>query len=118
MQKEVHFKTPYALFILELRRRALPALDAEQLRWRARAAARRRGIPDWRPLLQRMSAAISVELQRRLVAQVRRCMPEEPEAESPQPPLSQTRVPDDEEQRARGPRPGPGAGSPALGRQV
>ena len=70
----------------------------------ARAAARRRGLPDWRPLLQRARAAISVELQRRLVAQLRRCLPQDqddessPEAESP----PRTRVPEDEELAAQG----------------
>ena len=55
----------------------------------ARAAARRRGLPDWRPPLHRARAAVSVELQRRLVAQLHRCLPQEhddersPDAESP-----------------------------------
>lgn len=43
----------------------------------AGAAARRRGLPAWRTVLQRACAAISVQLQRRLVAQVRRCLPGE-----------------------------------------
>ena len=69
----------------------------------ARAAARRRGLPDWRPLQQRARAAVSVELQRRLVAQLHRCLPQEDdegpsEAESP----PRTRVPEDEELAAQG----------------
>ena len=69
----------------------------------ARAAARRRGIQDWRPLLQRTSAAISVELQRRLVGQIRRCLPDEPAdgslPDARHPP--RTRVAEDEEQAAQ-----------------
>ena len=69
----------------------------------ARAAARRRGLPDWRPLLHRARAAVSVELQQRLVAQLHRCLPQEhddersPDAESP----PRTRVPEDEELAAQ-----------------
>ena len=76
------------------------ALDT--LRDLARAAARRRGIPDWQPMLQRTRAAISVELQRRLVCQVRRCLPEEPEDDAPPEaaPPPRTRMAEEEERSA------------------
>ena len=75
------------------------AVPKDTLQSLARAAAQRRGLPDWRPPLHRARAAVSVELQRRLVAQLHRCLPQEhddersPDAESP----PRTRVPEDEE---------------------
>ena len=44
----------------------------------ARTAAWRLGISDWRPMFHRARCAISVEIQKRIVAQVRRCMPGDP----------------------------------------
>jgi len=108
----------YAPFFGELRQRGVryqpmvwssygrAHVDAEDtLQGLARAAARRRGIPDWRPLLQRTRAAISVELQRRLGGQLRRCLPEEPPEDagaSDVMPAPRTRVAEDEEHAALG----------------
>ena len=66
----------------------------------ARAAARRRGLPEWRPLLLRARSAISVEIQRRLVAQVRRCLPEDSPGEPHADTQGLTRVPEEEEAMA------------------
>ena len=67
----------------------------------ARTAARRLGMPDWRPLFHRARCAISVEIQRRIVAQVRRCMPGDPlDASAPDVAPLRTRVPESEEEAA------------------
>ena len=108
----------YAPFFGELRQRGVryqpmvwssygrAHVEAEDtLQGLARAAARRRGIPDWRPLLRRSRAAISVELQRRLGGQLRRCLPEEPPESagaSDASPAPRTRVAEDEEEAALG----------------
>ena len=83
-QRKVKTYGPFAAELQEQRVRYRPIVWScygrphfevgDALRRLARAAARRRGFPEWRLLHQRVSAAISVELQRRLVAQVRRCI--------------------------------------------
>jgi len=53
-------------------------LHAEVVRWldfSAKAAARRRGISNFRPILARVRRNIAVAVQRRLVNQVRACLP-------------------------------------------
>ena len=47
----------------------------EWLEFSSRAAARRRGIADFRPLLGRTRRNIAVAVQRRLIDQVRACLP-------------------------------------------
>ena len=44
----------------------------------ARAAARRRGLADYRPLLRRAHANIGVQLWRRAAAMVKACLPDLP----------------------------------------
>ena len=53
-------------------------LHQEAFRWlefSARAAARRRGISDYRPILARVRRNIAIAVQRRLINQVRACLP-------------------------------------------
>ena len=45
------------------------------LEFSARAAARRRGISEFRPILSRTRRNLAVAIQRRLVDQVRACLP-------------------------------------------
>ena len=45
------------------------------LDYSSRAAARRRGVADYRPILSRCRRNIGIAIQRRLVDQVRHCLP-------------------------------------------
>ena len=53
-------------------------VHSEAIRWleySSRAGARRRGVADYRPILTRCRRNIGIAIQRRLVDQVRACLP-------------------------------------------
>ena len=64
-------KTATSLFLLAITGRKVKVW----LEFSARAAARRRGISEFRPLLSRTRRNLAVAIQRRLIDQVRACLP-------------------------------------------